>query len=118
MLVFLLLEAQYLSSDDFTKIKIKAAQNLWRKMLNLIHQIVFNEIKVKKKRKSFNQCNLQKTIDFEEMFAWKMIFNFLTILFREFHHAKPWKCALSHKECLWCIKNTSSLSLQGNAGGM
>lgn len=33
-------------------------------MLNLIHQIVFNENKVKK---SSNQYNLQKTIDLEEI---------------------------------------------------
>lgn len=117
----MLLEAQYLGSNDFTKIKIKAAQNLWRKMLNLIHQIVFNEIKVKKKKEKvpinviFKKQSTSKKFLLEKWFLISSLFFFENFTTQNLENAPyhiksvcdvlkipaPYPCRAMQGECNW-----------------
>lgn len=107
-----IISLKWLYQNNCTKL-IKKKK--WRKMLNLIHQIVFNENKVKKKVPVHIILKKQSTL-LKKFLAWIIILNFLTILFFEnlTMQLQSYENPPSHiqcKECLWFIKNTSSLSL-------
>lgn len=87
-----------------------------RKMLNLIHQIVFNENKVKKKVPVHIILKKQSTLKKFKISCLNNNFKFLHYSFFEnlTMQLQSYENLPSHiqcKDCMWCIKNTSSLSL-------